>query len=372
MLHSFFISQVGAQKSKPTVEIENLRYQWLVKPHTADNLEPYIKEIHTNTNALHLILNLNEYKAYHLALNVPQKTSLLIQNQIVAYYSQSSYVQLSIDSLQDIYQQDSLYVSVFSEQNLVKNLHTQIIDLEPLKSLEANESIMSIEHRIKNTYQDFNIISILIIIILGVLVRSFRSVIFHEYFSLTKIFNLKPKSEVLYSISFLSTTNLLYLFLYGIITGLTLTNFSTWFFAENMMRLGYESFLSVLLLSMLVSALVIVLMLIKYVLIRIVSRIFSFRKVSNVHFYEYLRFSFIISVVLFIMFIVSQISGVEISITHISSLYILFIIRVLFIYIKLNNLQSFSKLHLFAYLCGTEFIPLIILLNIFNNYIEVF
>jgi len=359
-----------AQDMKPNIVVENLKQEWLVSSVQNSNFSPYVKEIHSPV-LIHFYLNLNKYKEYYLSLDIPDNTSLFIENKIVGFYENAQTKNFPIDSLLNEYGLNHILITIFSEENLPEVLLSNVVDFSPKKNTGMNKVDFSSPVRMLNDFNDFNLLSVLLIIILGISIRTSQEKLFKEYFNVRKIFTLNFKSEALYSVSFLSTQNLISLLYYGLIVGFSITNFVVWITPDSILSFWDNPTLGSLVFAIILSLAVTFIMVLKYPMLILITNIFVFRKATTIHYYEYLRFSFIISLMLFILSIINNVyQGILISnFTHQLGWLLVFLViaRSIFIYLKLIKLKSFRKLHLFSYLCSTEIIPLIILLKFFNN-----
>ncbi|WP_407692841.1 DUF4271 domain-containing protein [Reichenbachiella agarivorans] len=108
-------------------------------------------------------------------------------------------------------------------------------------------------------------------------------------------------------------------------------------------------------------------MLLKVPLIKILTSLFSVQKHSDVHYFTYLRLSLIIAFIAFIgsvLLFLSPDHSAEIAWeVYRYSLLVFLFIRLILMYLVLNNSFSFNKFHLISYLCSSEIIPLIILVK---------
>jgi hypothetical protein len=139
---------------------------------------------------------------------------------------------------------------------------------------------------------------------------------------------------------------------------------------------GFSNTIGIIGVALLFSLAFMLLMILKYPLINIIASIFLFRKLKAVHFYENFRFGFFVSFIFLVISMANNYTDGKLLLDHIEIMsglvIVLLVANSILVFIKLNSLQSFRKLHLFSYLCSTEIIPLIILLKIFTKYVGVF
>ena len=369
-----FTPKTHAQLVKPYVTVENVRQNWLVYDNKSNEFLPFVEETF-NPPYLHFKLNMDKYEKYFLALKVPEQSSIFVENQIVDFSKDPYTYFFSIDSLKKEYLKDDLLISVFSEFHLSQNMQSLIVDFSPLRGFDVKKIDFHSEVRSQKKFNDFNILSILIIFVLGTIIRTVQGKVFGEYFEFRRIFSLKPKSEVLYSASLLSLQNLSFLFLYGVTIGFSVCNLMLWVNPSLLLNFGFSNTIDFVMVASVLTLFFMSLIILKYPLLHFISNIYLFKKTKKVHYFEYLRISIFISLVFLFCSIFNNFSNGNFINLHmkliVGIVITLFISRTVLVFLKLNNLQSFRKLHLFTYLCSTEIIPLIILLKIFNIYIEV-
>lgn len=370
---AFFKSQ--GQVNRNLVIVENLNQQWLIFDSEKNEFYPFVSEIF-NPPYLHFALSLNKYDDYHLSIHVPENTSIFLENQIIDFSLESKTYFFSIDSLKQEYELEKILFTVFSERNLSHELETSIVDFHSSKGFDKSDVGLISEFREQNEFKNFNIIAVLIIFIIGTLVRNLQSNAFGEYFDYRKMIVLKPKSDMLYSISVLSLQNLSFLFLYGITMGYSFCNLIIWSNPSVFLKLGYIDTFGLVIIALIISLIFMLMMILKYPLVNIISKVFLFRQARTVHFFEYFRLSFFVAFAMLVSSIVNNFSDGQLLNSYMELiaklLMILAIVRSVLVFLKLNNSKSFRKLHLFSYLCSTEIIPLIILLKLFKTYIVVF
>lgn len=365
----------SAQPVEPYLKVQDLEQDWLIYDENKNEFTPFVEEI-SNPAYLHFLLNLKAYSDFHLALSIPKNSALFIENKIVDYSEARTTKYLSIDSLKEGYEKDTILITVFSENNLCKKLKTTVVDFSPSRGYEESAIEFQSEVRLQNKYINFNILSVLIIFIIGTVVRVYQGSIFGEYLDFRKILSSKPKSDVLYSTSLLSLQNLSFLFLFGITMGFSICNLMIWKIPDTILGFGFSNTIGFIGVALLFSLAFMFLMILKYPLINFIASIFLFRKLKAVHYYENLRFGFFVAFIFLLISMTNNYMDGKLLINHIEKISALVIVLLVansfLVFIKLNSLQSFRKLHLFSYLCSTEIIPLIILLKIFTIYVKVF
>lgn len=356
------IAASGAEKG----EVEDLKPTWLVYSEAAKTYLPYVSELEVPTT-IHFFLDLNRFSDYHLDLNLPAGTSLLIENNLVFATRKPHDGIYSIDSLKQKYDKDEVLVSVFGRELQLGQLKTRIIDSNPAKLWNADQSIYTIVKRDIRSHTDFFIVSILIVLTVVLLVRRVLKNVFFEYFSFQRAFSISPRSEGLFSIGVFSSANMMVLAMYAIVLGFNMVvvslGISDQFRAQDTMGL--------ILISLGVSAVLMLLMIVKYFLVWVISEIFRLRKFHFIQYYDYIRITLFATAVFFILSIFNLSTDGYYLLNYqnafLGIVVLMLLMRPLFIFLKLNKLSGYKNLHLFSYICGTEIIPLIIILKFFLN-----
>jgi hypothetical protein len=109
------------------------------------------------------------------------------------------------------------------------------------------------------------------------------------------------------------------------------------------------------------------LLLLRYLMVAIFSSIFSENKLTNLYYFEYIRFSFLTylgTVLLILICVFTYRFNADLLFPIVTvPLVTLLTLRTIFIGIKTSNTLNFKLVHLFSYLCPVEFIPTLLLFN---------
>ncbi|MEQ6118551.1 DUF4271 domain-containing protein [Reichenbachiella sp. MALMAid0571] len=349
-------------------EVEDLRSSWLVTTEAGKSFLPYVEGLNKPT-AIHFFLDLNRYRDYYLDMKMPKGVSVLVEDRITFVSTRECTRKYSIDSLMGVYSKDKIQISLYGEDVNFAEVDASIIDMNSPISWSSNQGGYTIDLREKLNNNDFFIISILIILTIVLFVRRGLKNVFFEYFSFQKSFSFKPKSEGLFSIGVFSTTNLLVLLLYGVASGFTIVTIVLMLSDKLSEQYGIDTTSNLILLGIGVSVALIVLMIFKYFLVRIVSEIYRLRKFHLVQYYDYFRITLFLTVIFFGLSVVNLSMGgfylEDYRTTFLIIVVLMLLMRPVLILFKLNKLSGYKNLHLFSYICGTEIIPLIIVLKFF-------
>jgi Domain of unknown function (DUF4271) len=349
-----FLLTSGNGWSQPTEAIKDLKDYWKV---TTDNrLENYHGQ---QVNTIHLPVT-DRFKGGIISIKAPGEFTLFIDGQL--HLRTSLEFRLNVDSLLAM-RTGSPLLSIFQEGN-VKTIQTNLIYLAHLE----NENF----HRKAAYFSDFVILSALLLF--GFFVILFRSNtrLTMDYLNLTKVFSIQEREEAIVTGRIGSSVNILFFIFISLLFGLLLTIIFNngppviRFSKEISIQSTTEAFTWWLFLSIIIFIFLIV----KLLLIWSMSALFSFKGVVRFQFFNFIRSLYVASALMGIALLVYftlEIENPEFFYFVLASACGFMILGVFFIYFKLMARTSSSIFHLFSYLCGSEIIPLMILIKVLLN-----
>jgi len=349
-----FLLSAAIGWSQPSEEIKDLKDYWTVSK--GDHLEDYHGQ---SVNTIHLRV-IDQFKGGVISIEAPDEFALFINGQL--QLRSKSKLKLNVDSLLTVRTGTPL-LSIFQKGN-VKTIQTNLI----YKTYLANENF----YREAAYFSDFVILGTLVLF--GFFVILFRSNtrLTIDYLNLTKVFAIQEREEAIVTGRIGSSVNILFFVFISLLFGLLLIiifnegppvlNFSI----ENSIHSTAEVFAWWLFLSLII----LIFLIIKLFLIWCMSALFGFKGVVRFQFFNFIRS----------LYVASALTGIALSIYFILELkapdffyYVLIsacgfmIMGVFFLYFKLMARTSSSIFHLFSYLCGSEIIPLMILIKVLLN-----
>lgn len=370
LLLTFFLFSHTSAAFSQNVRVQDLKGEWLVYNQDQESLVPFVKDFF-DQKSINFYLDLNKYQDYHLSLDLPTKTSLLIENRIVFSSKKRVTKFFNIDSLKQLYNADNILISIFSADINVEKIGSEIVDRNSNQLSNSTETMVDISRRRHNIYIDFFILAVISILASVVFVKQIIKSTFSDYLSVSSTFSIKPKSEALYSIGVFASSNILMYILYGLSLGFMII--MTLASSPNELITGFqnEKPFQLIGLSLLLSIVLVILLVLRYFLLRIVGGLYKMKNLVSIQFYDYLRITFFMLLVFFVLLVFNFGIGGSLINTDKSLFVIIFIfllcLRPLFIFLKLNNLAGIKNLHLFSYICATELIPLTIIVKLFLN-----
>jgi hypothetical protein len=349
--------------------IEDLEESWQVYDTDYKSYIPYLERVHGNVEALHLELNLNNYKGYHLRIQTTRPVYLFVQAQLNRKLADGQIIVLNIDSLKRIYTQPTVLFSFYNQLGHSVKPSVSIINyIERSSGSNLQEaSVLPLKPREQSGLEDFAIIAAILITALFAFLWNYHPNAFRSYYNLKPLFSLNIKEDTVLvsrplsriSMLFILNHSLLLSFLYILIqksSGKPLLNDRILQTASTFSELFYYfSLLSISLFILIIA---------KYFFLYLLGNLFNLSNVIHVHFYKYLLFSRLFySLIVPILFVIYLSFPLAISTASQQVIYIIIafnFIRLVIINFALNKLTSVKNLYLFSYLCATELTPLLI------------
>ncbi|MBU2914769.1 DUF4271 domain-containing protein [Reichenbachiella agariperforans] len=343
--------------------IKDLRYSWKNHEPNLKILVPYLST--SSVPAVTFDLNLNQYMGAELMLIVPANHSIYIEAALMTVTERRDTLLWSVDSLRSYYDQPSINLILYSKSWDSQGVSSWVVQTGDNVLVETGSELSEI-YRSKGE-NDRMILASLTILSLMVIFRTYLYRLFHEYFLVSKSIRVRQNFELIAAQSPLSLITIGFIFLYAAFLagavlnlGLKLGETSHW--------VAYFGFLpSSEVQALLVFAIAFGLMILKVPLIGLMARVFGFQKAIEVHFFAYFRLSLLISFFAFSASIVVFVSSLDLAadLWFVVKLVVLIflLIRLVLMYLILNNNLGVKKLHLISYLCSSEIIPLIIIVK---------
>ncbi len=350
---------------------KNLKSEWLVYDQKHDIYVPFIENTGQLANSFAFFVKKNEAKGQQLHCCVQAGTSFFIEEKIMAVYDANECFNLNIDSLFAVFKKDNLYISVYNESLRFKEFSTYLIspiitDQATSKNIE-NDLI----ERKKGGVKNFYIIALLLFTSLLGIAYNTNPKLFKEYYALNKTFTFVLRSDNAGKLSLFDRFTLFILFLHSSFIAFVLVvvfQQQHEVFA-NLVPVKYDGLAMVMYGWLKLSALVFFALILKFLLIRVISKLMRFTEMVSTHFFEFLRLSiFIYSATLIFVLVIMFYSYTPVASDFNWVIYLiagLSVLRVIFLYIKFLRLVTFKNLYLFLYLCATEIFPLLMGFKIF-------
>lgn len=368
-----------AQEIQEYRVIKDLKRTLLIYSSSEKSYVPHPHNTPVRGNAISVNLDVEEFTGNTLLICGQPNTALFIDQKIVASQNKDNCITLAVDSLYEIYGDDSgkksLFISVYHKDLDIDELNFTVVKKLTDKEVAQleNEKDLSAISRSISPFRNFFVIGLFLIMAFIALIKGAYPKIFTEFYSLSKIFTFRWREDSLIANRPINTVNLLFLSVYSLLTAFIVV--VLWFETDSApQRLGFvdfSNFSSSLFSWVSIAVLVFILMILKYFFIYISSSLLGFKDLVSFHFLDFIRISQIFMILVLVVISLSAISFndfIEPSSGIFS--YLVFSVIVLtttLLFFKLLSSTNYRNMHLFSYLCTTEILPLIISIKFFLN-----
>ncbi len=353
---------------------KDLQSEWQVFDDKYKAYVPYISSRHKGTKTISFWLDTEKFRHYHLIIKLKKDEYLFINQQLHQIINKDGWHSYKIDSLQDISSNKKIFLTFYNKSasvgltdSFIGVFSGKIITKKVIKSTAT-----SLQEYFK---QKINNPKTNIIVFVGILIFAFYTLLwniyprhFYNFLNIKKLFSLARREDENALNKPLSAGNIL--FVAGCIF---LASYFGLMFQEVqsyklpfLVREGsifvdmYNYFLFILLFGALIAG--------KFILIVFLERLLGLDKISNAHFYEHVRFSQILYVLLcglgLYYFIVNPYNILNFKTLASVILLFGFIARSIFLWIHVNKISGMRNIYLISYLCASEIIPLLIYIKL--------
>lgn len=365
------VTNIEAQNSQQLLPIEDLKSSWLTVNREGNSYVPFINGSSLNYPVIGIMLNTRDGNDLILRVCLSAGTSVFIDNKIVDRIQYDGCRLYDLDSLMSNYNQESLFVSFFKKSLNPDLVTTTLMTTQPIRNIQAqSKPLQQITKRYRDQFLDFYIIAILMVAAYCAFLLNKYPKGFRDFFNFSKAFSFSFKEEKVLTQRNMSTVNALFLWLYSMIITLVIILFWKIFgrIPELFEFVAFESFSSCFVSWFVLSLLAYAVVWMKYVLIKTLCSMLNVDKIAQIHFFNFMRISFIFVTAIFIALSVVYLTFVDQTVPFTIGLYLflsLLVIRIIILLFKLIGDSSFRKIHLISYLCTTEILPLLIGIRIF-------
>lgn len=356
------------------VPFQDLEAEWQVYDDKYKAYVPYISARHKGTKTISFWLDTEKSNYYYLVIKLKKDEYFFINQQLHQVIGKDGWQAYKIDSLQKIYKDKKMFLTFYNKNASVGLTDSFIGVFSPkiINKKVTKNSTTSLEEYFR---QKINNPKTSIIILVGILIFAFYTLLwniyprhFYNFLNIKKLFSLARREDENALNKPLSAGNVLFVLgcvLLGAYFGLMfqeVQNYKLPFFVrEGSIFVNiYNYFLFVLTFAVLIAG--------KFVLIVFLERLLGLDKISNAHFYEHVRFSQILYVLLcglgLYYFVVNPHQMLVFK--TLSSIILLFgfISRSIFLWIHVNKISGMRNIYLISYLCASEIIPVLIYIKL--------
>ena len=344
---------------------EDMRLSWVFYNEEQQVMLPFLDNSAENPAAIHLSIDQNYGSEAYLMIDIPAKSSLLINNKFINSYEDQTVKYFLLDSIKRKLNIDSIKFTLFNQNRFQNPTQSQIGFIH--QRFDASINVNPISDRELDARVDFLKIIILIIIGFFVVLYTLFPLDLFEFLNLQTIATFRytetafikyrtiTKTQslvIVYQAALLASILIMYLNYYN-------NPFGETFFMRINPIFGW----------LILFGLVLFFIFLKFILINIVSVLFKVQDKVNFYFIEFLRMAMVFYSIVFIILCYIVINRFYVIPSFLENLIHVVVgfnlIRFIVIYFKFRRTVPMKSLHLFSYLCTTELIPIIIGLKFF-------
>jgi len=377
LLSAFISGKVTAVSIDSTTTITSLNGKWLYFSNEYSSFIPYSEKVSPFTTNASIWIDSRHYKQFLHFQSVPN-LCLYANNKLINKYSSVSVQNISLGYLNKLLKADQLFITFYEPKGHLPLGNCTIL-AQPSSILEESKlTIPKVFQPIKlpqKNMDEWSIMILLSIIAIYIILANQASTNFYPLFSLKgfgdsdqeKYNNSAFKIDnaftlVVLTINVISISYVVYMATRYTQLPNNLSSFLLFPTDE------YGKILLVINFILLGAGYLIG----KYLLIQIIGNIFNLEKLSPMHFYEFVRFSTILSLAALILGFLSfgahKISTQEMVLGIEVLVLVFFLARCIKVSILLTNWAKFRTVYLFSYLCATEILPIMIIVHLVINF----
>lgn len=332
---------------------------------SAESYLPLIDPKQHKGSTIHFKLNRSEQNGLLLIVSSEKKFSLFIAGKLVEKVEPNAPFIWYTQDLFDKYGQSvelTFYNQSLDADKIKANLFSIVESSEG--QISENEVIILQQRDDISGFNNFLILGLIIIGLFSATLYNYYPRVSADFFRFERAIAIREIDENLLKSRPFNRINLLFYLLFCLITGFLLI--VVFYLANFSISISLDTTSALLWLWLRVSAIILLWLIFKFLVVSNFTSLFNIKGFLPSHFFNYIRLGFFSFIIISVVVIVSYL-GFEITIfgyykTLFTVLLILVAVRSLLIMFKLMNSASYKFLHLFSYLCGTEIIPLGIIL----------
>lgn len=354
--------------------IRHMKYDFLTYSQPSGQYVPVVPNTISNFQEVSFILDAGEYENNALLLCLQPGSYLFVEQQIVAYSRLANCQELSIDSLKKVYEQDSIFFTIYHPELNLNASQVNIVASQAnlaFPAPSAANGMLEIFRRPANDFSNFFGLGVLILLIIMALLTNIYSKAFANYYNFRKAVAVKFREENLFAARPTSISYVYFLIFHSLLMAfvlITIFHFTD-FWPETVRFLNTQSLQEAFKSWFMLAFLIFSTFVLKYIYIAAFGALFSLGTFSALHYYDFIRmskvfflFTFSCVVLLFYGFGYGQEVWLKIIIY---TIVFFSVFRVIILYLKLLKFSPFRNLHLFLYICSTELLPMLIGFKIF-------
>jgi Domain of unknown function (DUF4271) len=369
LLPTLSLAKGGLSPDKSFYIVHDYQDDWQVFDERYKAYVPYVREQHKSYNSFSLFFDIENYKGYKILYRSEKENYLFIDASLQKQLPVSKLVVLDVDSLQKVFGKAKLFLTIYGTNSNIEDISLQIGNRisKAQKAIEMNQSLLTILPRDISPFQNFFVLSLIILVCFYAFLYNFQPKSFERFFSPRDLLTISKRDDSfvvnkpfdLGNILFVVSLSLTLGFIFMLITHEKTDLFS----ASNILREGET--LGTLMLNFLeISIIVFASLLFKYFALRVLSNLYRLDNITNIHYFKIIQASSLFFLIILVILTFSSVSSPSIvknAEKYLSiPISLFFIARLGLLYFTINKMTTLKNLYLFSYLCIVELIPLIV------------
>jgi hypothetical protein len=351
--------------------VRDLRDRLLVYDAEYGTYIPFIEELHAGYNAVHCWIGKNEYQGYLLNLTTVPDLCLLVNQRLYKHYTQRDVVEVNIGKFETAQDNKQIFLTFYHPQSAYRAIgEPRLVYKTEVPAVTYQLARHTVDYKpfVRSTTRLNNLFVICFVALLAMYVgiKNFSPSLFFSFFNVKGMLsqNIVEYGGVLRKS--LNRSTVLIIVGNSLCIGFVLLLIQQGLIASGLsQKPAQETLFDFAGLFLRYSAIGLMYYVFKFGLVYGMGFLFRIGNFSNAHYYEFIRYSTITSVILLLVaffqyntYFFSQELFFEVVKIIVFGLIIMRIIKVA---LMLNSSIPFRNLYLFSYLCGTELIPIVII-----------
>jgi len=337
------------------LEKMDLCAEWMV--YESNSYKPFTSSDEKSSSSAYFVLDTEVFKGDKLLIESSNLFSVFCDGLLLL--DQKSSFNIYIDSLSNQFKKGSVLISIYQHGGIdSKSLKTSIVtELPPLLNPEEGP-----QDRYENNFQNFTVVSILLLIVFFVVILRLNPKLTAHCFSIPKLIAIREgdDSQSLNRIG--NWGNILFYIFTSLLTGIVLL-----FLKNNQVHEPFctAHFPELLLLWVELSILVLTIFFVKALLLKLLTLIFDLSEHMG---FQFLNFMRLVSLTMILMMLLVLSYSALVPDGRLENYYSavpwLLVGWLILVFIKLMNRVRVSVFHLFSYICMTELIPILLIVKV--------
>lgn len=363
-------SEVGPEKAYYLVA--DLKNDWLTYSNQYKNYVPFSRGVNEAELSVSLLLDTRRYRRYELLLSSARENYLFVEGALQTKLAPDEWLVLDVDSLRQVYRKDQILLTLYGSSGIENK--TAMIGHARHQPNALNEvpfaartPIINIKPLAASPFRDFSVLVMLVLLVLTLFTYTVTPTLYRRFVSPADFVDLgerndfyqfnRPYSPLVVQTALAVSIAMAYILLF-------LSHFGVEPFYYSSLLSESESLARLLFDLAKFTILFMVLFFMKYLLMSMVGGVLNLGRAISTHYIKALQISYLfygLCMLLFFGVFMQMPVWFETAKSYIVYGFVAYYaVRFVILYVFNNYSGRFTNLYLFAYLCVTEIIPLII------------